>query len=84
MNLEQLLIPYLLKPGTNRNEPKPAKTKRNQSKPAETTPKNCETIRIDSKLQKWGNLEFSASFRFSNIESKCLNLGILGQKILTF
>ena len=83
MNLEQLLTPYLLKPGTNRNEPKSAKTNRNQSKPAETTQKNCETTRSDPNLQNWGNLEFFASFRFSNIKPKCLNCGILDQKILT-
>ena len=66
--------PYLLKPGTSQNEPKPAKT----------TPQNCETTRNDPKFENWGNLKFSTSFRFSNLEPKYPNLGILGQKVLTF
>ena len=43
---------YLLKPRTSQNEPKPAKTSRND-------PKRPEILTLE-------NLEFSASFRFSN------------------
>ena len=43
---------YLLKPRTSQNEPKPAKTSRNE-------PKRPEILTLE-------NLEFSASFRFSN------------------
>ena len=41
-------------------------------------------LRNDRKCQNWGNLGNSADFRFSNFESKCTKLGILGQKVLTF
>ena len=64
--------PYLLKP--SQKDPKPAKT----------TQKNSETTRNDPKFQNWGNPDFSTSFRFSNFEPKCSNLGILGQEVSTF
>ena len=56
----------------------------NEPKPAGMTPKNCETTENDPQLQNWENLEFCMSFRFSNFEAKCANLGILGQKALAF
>ena len=38
----------------------------------------------EPKFQNWENLEFFTSFRFSNCEAKCLNVGILGQEVPTF
>ena len=52
-------------------------TSQNVTKPAETT-------RNDTKVQNWGNLEFSTSFYFSNFEPICPNLSILDQKVSTF
>ena len=69
---------------TTRNQPKRAETSRNDSKPAETTQNNCKTTQNDPKFQNWENLEFSASFRFSNFVPKCPNLGILGKEVSDF
>ena len=55
---------YLLKPGKSQNYLKPAKTIQLQPKRselAETTQEN------NQKFQIWGNLEFSTSFRSSQI-----------------
>ena len=60
---------------TSRIHLKRAKTSQNNLK------KNCETTWNNPMLQKWGNLEFSTSFHFSNFESKCPNLGIFGEVI---
>ena len=68
------LLAYLLKSGTSQSKPETAKT----------APKNYEATRNDLKFQNLGNLEFPASFRFLNFESKFPKLGILGQKVLTF
>ena len=44
------LFPYLLKPGTSQNDPKPAKTTRNDPKSANRPPKNCETTPNDPQF----------------------------------
>ena len=75
----------LLKPGTSHNDPKPAKTSRNEPIAAKTAQKKrCKTTRNDPKFQNWENMDSFSSFRFSNIDSKFPNLGILGQKVSTF
>ena len=65
--------PYLLKPETGQNNPKPAKTTWNKPKPAKMTQsqlkrpmKNCKRTHNDPKFWNCGNLEFSTSFRFLN------------------
>ena len=76
---------YLLKLGTSQNDPKPAKTSRNQPKRPENKQSNPNKIvkqpETTGKFKNLGNLQFSTSFRFSNFEPKCPNLGILGQEI---
>ena len=47
-------------------------------------PKRAETRQNDPKFWNLGNLQFFTSFRFSNFLPKCLNLGLLAQKVLTF
>ena len=54
---KQLGSAYLRKSGKSQNQPK-------------RPPKNCKTIWNDPKYQTWGNLEFSASFRFSKLQAK--------------
>ena len=70
---------------TTRNQLKRAETGwKNDLKPAKTTQKNSETTWNDPKFENWENLQFSTSFWFPNFEPKYPNLGILGQKVLTF
>ena len=78
LHVDVATVSYLLKFGTSQNEPNPSKTSQNQPKQLK---KNCETTWNNPMLQKWGNLEFSTSFHFSNFESKCPNLGIFGEAI---
>ena len=73
----EFLCPYLLKSGTSQNE-----TSQNRTKPAETTPKKIP--KRPETTQNLRNLEFSASFHFSNFEPKCSNLSILGQDVSNF
>ena len=56
----------------------------NNLKPAQITKKNCETTWNDPEFQIWRNMEFSNTFHFSSFNPKCPNLGVLGQKVLTF
>ena len=56
---------------------------RNQPKPPETSRNDQKQLRNNPTFQNWGNLEFCASFRFSNFDSKCQNLSILDKKVVT-
>ena len=58
------------------NKPKQVETSQNE-------PKSAETTLNDPKYENWGNLQFSASFHFSNFQCKWPNLGIFGQEIST-
>ena len=46
------------------NDPKLLETSWNEPKPAKTTKKIAKQPEMTQKFQNWGNLEFSAKFRF--------------------
>ena len=75
-SLALLFKTSLLSVFTNtRKEPKGTKT--SQRSPG-------KKMQSDPLFQNWGNVEFSASFRFSNFKPKCSNLGIMDRKASTF
>ena len=64
---------YLVKLRTGQNESKLPKSNRND-------PQKLRSDVKRAKISELKNLEFFTSFRFSNFEPKCPNLGILDQE----
>ena len=63
------LFPYLLKPGTSQNDPKPAKTTRNDPKRPKISQSTPKKLRNDSKrptILKLGKYGIFHQFFFSN------------------
>ena len=74
-NYQLHLLSVLTKTWNKRTRNQPKRTKTSQNNPK---------VQNDPKFQTWGILEFSKGFPFSNFKPKCPNLGIFGQKVLTF